>query len=162
MPRKPAYAIGDIVNHKILGQSIVLGHQYSKFTWYHIYSEKFNRFGYYLGASFELTKPATATTIQEAQNLLLQIRNTNPTGPYKSGDVLYERNTRLLVIDNGRQCDQNNMTTYLVYNEKEDRLYYMDFAGCAQVIQQSNLHTRKFVGKIMCDRIFDQAFSTTT
>ena len=162
MPRTPKFAIGDIIDHKILGRSIVLGHQCNAFTWYHIYSESYNRFGYYLGKSFELTKQATPDTIHQAQQLLLQIHNANKPGPYNSGDILYERNVRLVILDNGRQYDNNNRTTYLVYNEKEDRLYYMDFAGHAQVLQRSNPHTRKIAGKLMCERVFEPAFSITS
>lgn len=164
MPRMQKFKIGDIVNHKILGRGIILGSEYTtknSFTWFHIYNPTHDRFGYYIPASFTKIKDATPDTRVEAQKLLLNHCHTEKPGKYEFGDVLHENNASLFVLDDGRQYDGNNNTTYLIYNTATDKLVYMTFTGHAQVIQKSNTYTRKFASKIICDRLLAPAFDTT-
>lgn len=166
MPYLEKFKIGDIVEHKKLGRGIIIGCEHGnkdKFTWFHIYYPAHDRFGYYLPASFSKIENAAYDARKTVQQILLNHFRTEKLGKYEFGDVLrgngMSSGTTLFVLDNGRQYNDIGNIIYLVYNVTTDRLYYTFFTENVRISQKSNINTRKFASKIICNRLLMPIFN---
>lgn len=96
--------------------------------WYLTYTPKFDRFGYYSGASHKLIHIATDKSREWAKSILMHILRKRSPGAFRFGDMVVDRNDEtFLVLDNGHSYSKNtDIVRYLVFNQQKQVCEYRD------------------------------------